>query len=189
MATCRGSATVRVRRFDRRSAGRRWKKSQTAFWIDSIVMVDAFSRRMSCNTWRAKSTVISALLSEAKAPKCEPYASLLKVTAVTEKGESSVSGTVFGGAPKIVQIDAFPIEAELAGGILMLQNQDVPGVVGRVGTFLGEKGINIAGLQLGRKEVGGTAVSLINVDNAVPENVLAQLRRLPNITEARYLVF
>jgi len=128
-------------------------------------------------------------VSEAKAQKCEPYASLLKVTAVTERGESSVSGTVFGGAPKIVQIDAFAIEAELSGGILMLQNQDVPGVVGRVGTFLGEKGINIAGLQLGRKEVGGTAVSLINVDNAVPENVLTQLRKLPNITAARYLVF
>ena len=128
-------------------------------------------------------------VSEAKAQKCEPYASLLKVTAVTERGESSVAGTVFGGAPKIVQIDAFAIEAELSGGILMLQNQDVPGVVGRVGTFLGEKGINIAGLQLGRKEVGGTAVSLINVDNAVPENVLTQLRKLPNITAARYLVF
>jgi D-3-phosphoglycerate dehydrogenase len=128
-------------------------------------------------------------VSEAKAPKSDPYASLLRVIAVTEKGELSVSGTVFAGAPKIVQIDATLIEADLAGGILMLQNQDVPGVVGRVGTFLGEKGINIAGLQLGRKEVGGTAVSLINVDNAVPENVLAQLRKLPNITAANYLVF
>ncbi|RJP25256.1 MAG: phosphoglycerate dehydrogenase [Deltaproteobacteria bacterium] len=128
-------------------------------------------------------------VSEAKAPKSDPYASLLRVIAVTEKGELSVSGTVFAGAPKVVQIDAFLIEADLAGGILMLQNQDVPGVVGRVGTFLGEKGINIAGLQLGRKEVGGTAVSLINVDNAVPENVLAQLRKLPNITAANYLTF
>jgi D-3-phosphoglycerate dehydrogenase len=88
-----------------------------------------------------------------------------------------------------VKIDQFQIEAELSGGLLMLQNQDVPGVVGRVGTFLGEKGINIAGLQLGRREAGGTAVSLINVDNPVPENVLAQLRKLPNITAARYLVF
>jgi len=88
-----------------------------------------------------------------------------------------------------VQIDEYPIEADLAGGILMLKNQDVPGVVGRVGTFLGEKGINIAGLQLGRREVGGTAVSLINVDNPVPEAVLAQLGRLPHITAARYLTF
>jgi len=79
--------------------------------------------------------------------------------------------------------------AELSGGILMLRNQDVPGVVGRIGTFLGEKGINIGGLRLGRTEVGGTAISLINVDNAVPENVLAQLRKLPNIMDAQYLIF
>jgi D-3-phosphoglycerate dehydrogenase len=126
---------------------------------------------------------------ESKVPKAEEYASLVRVVAVTEQGESSVSGTVFAGHPRVVKIDQFPIEAELSGGILMLSNQDVPGVVGRVGTFLGEKGINIAGLQLGRREVGGTAVSLINVDNAVPETVLAQLRKLPNITAARYLVF
>jgi len=108
---------------------------------------------------------------------------------VTESGESSVAGTVFGGAPRIVQIDAFSIVAELSGGILMLRNQDVPGVIGRIGTFLGEKAINIAGLRLGRTEIGGTAVSLINVDNAVPENVLAQLRKLPNIMDAQYLIF
>jgi D-3-phosphoglycerate dehydrogenase len=88
-----------------------------------------------------------------------------------------------------VRINAYPIEADLSGGILMLQNQDVPGVVGRVGTFLGEKGINIAGLQLGRKDVGGTAVSLISVDNPVPDPVLKQLSKLPNITAAKYLTF
>ena len=81
------------------------------------------------------------------------------------------------------------IDAELAGGMLMLQNLGVPGVVGRVGTFLGEKGINIAGLKLGRKEPGGTAVSLINVDNPVPEKVLAQLSKLPNITSTIDLMF
>src|SRR5512145_855441 len=128
-------------------------------------------------------------VTEAKAAKSEDYASLVRVVAVTEKGESSVAGAVFGTAPRIVKINAFAIEAELAGGILMLQNQDVPGVVGRVGTFLGEKGINIAGLQLGRREAGGTAVSLINVDNPVPEKVLAQLSKLPNITDARFLTF
>jgi D-3-phosphoglycerate dehydrogenase len=128
-------------------------------------------------------------VSESKTPKSEPYASLLKITVVTGNGESSVAGTVFGGAPRIVQIDTFPIVAELSGGILMLRNQDVPGVIGRIGTFLGEKGINIAGLRLGRTEIGGTAVSLINVDNVIPENTLAQLRKLPNIMDAQYLVF
>ena len=128
-------------------------------------------------------------VAEATAAKTEDYASLVRVVAVTGKGESSVAGTVFGTTPRIVKINLFPIDAELAGGMLMLENLDVPGVVGRVGTFLGEKGINIAGLKLGRKEAGGTAVSLINVDNPVPEKVLAQLSKLPNITSAKYLTF
>jgi D-3-phosphoglycerate dehydrogenase len=128
-------------------------------------------------------------VTETKVARAQDYTSLVRVVVVTEKGESSVSGTVYGTTPRVVKIDLFPIEAELSGGILMLQNQDVPGVVGRVGTFLGEKGINIAGLQLGRKEVGGTAVSLIRVDSTVPEQVLKQLSKLPNITAAKYLTF
>ena len=128
-------------------------------------------------------------ISESKTTKSEPYASLIRVVAVTEEKPFSVAGTVFGGAAKVVSIDAFPIEADLAGGILMLNNEDVPGVVGRVGTFLGEKGVNIAGLQLGRKEPGGTAVALLNVDNAIPDHVLTQLSKLPNITAANYLTF
>lgn len=128
-------------------------------------------------------------VAEATAARSEDYASLVRVVAITEKGETSVSGTVFGTTPRIVKINLFPIDAELTGGMLMLSNLDVPGVVGRVGTFLGEKGINIAGFNLGRKEPGGTAVSLINVDNVVPEKVLEQLSKLPNVTAAKYLTF
>ncbi|HSL99063.1 MAG TPA: phosphoglycerate dehydrogenase [Candidatus Limnocylindria bacterium] len=128
-------------------------------------------------------------VAEATAAKSEDYASLVRVVAVTGEGETSVAGTVFGTTPRIVKINLFPIDAELTGGMLMLSNLDVPGVVGRVGTFLGEKGINIAGFNLGRKEPGGTAVSLINVDNAIPERVLEQLSKLPNITAAKYLTF
>ncbi|HSL91622.1 MAG TPA: phosphoglycerate dehydrogenase [Candidatus Limnocylindrales bacterium] len=128
-------------------------------------------------------------VTETKAARSEEYTSLVRVHVLTEKGDASLSGTVFGTAPRVVRINAYPIEADLSGGILMLQNQDVPGVVGRVGTFLGEKGINIAGLQLGRVQVGGTAVSLISVDNPVPDPVLKQLSKLPNITAAKYLTF
>ena len=83
----------------------------------------------------------------------------------------------------------FPIEAQLTGGLLFLKNQDVPGVVGNVGTKLGERSINIAGYQLGRIEQGGTAISLINVDNSVPKEILLELSQLPNITSAKYLKF
>ena len=128
-------------------------------------------------------------ITETKSKKAENYMSLIRVTTITENGKSSVSGTLFGKISKIIQINLFPIEAELSGGMLMLQNQDVPGVVGQVGTFLGEKGINIAGFQLGRKEPGGIAISLINVDNIVSDIVLTQLAKLPHITSTKYLSF
>ena len=128
-------------------------------------------------------------ITETKSKKAENYTSLIRVVTLTEKGKTSVSGTIFGRISKIIKINLFPIEAELSGGMLMLENLDVPGVVGRVGTFLGEKDINIAGYQLGRKEIGGTAISLIDVDNIVSEDVLLQLAKLPNVTSAIYLTF
>ena len=69
----------------------------------------------------------------------------------------------------------------------MLNNRDVPGVVGRVGTLLGQHGINIAGLELGREKAGGMAISFVHVDEAVPEAVLAELRRSPDILAAQLL--
>jgi D-3-phosphoglycerate dehydrogenase len=71
----------------------------------------------------------------------------------------------------------------------MLENLDVPGVVGLLGTFLGKKGINIANFQLGRTKPGGTAISLVNVDNIVSQDVLNELVKLPNVTSAKYLIF
>jgi D-3-phosphoglycerate dehydrogenase len=70
------------------------------------------------------------------------------------------------------------------GYILMLHNRDVPGVVGRVGTLLGQHKVNIAGLELGREKIGGQAVSLFHVDDPVPEPVLEELRQVPEIISA-----
>jgi len=86
-------------------------------------------------------------------------------------------------------VNYFPIEAHLTGGLLFLKNQDVPGVVGNVGTKLGERSINIAGYQLGRLEQGGIAISLINVDNDVPDEILFELSQLPNVNSAKFLRF
>ena len=85
---------------------------------------------------------------------------------------------------RIVKINDFYLEAVPEGYILILHNRDVPGVVGSVGTLLGEKGINIAGLELGREKIGGMAISFIHVDDAVPDEVLDALRQLPTILSA-----
>ena len=69
----------------------------------------------------------------------------------------------------------------------MLHNRDVPGVVGAVGSMLGQAGVNIAGLELGRDRVGGTALSLLEVDGAVPAEVLERLKTIPAIVSAALL--
>jgi D-3-phosphoglycerate dehydrogenase len=121
---------------------------------------------------------------ESKSSRASDFASSITVRVKTKDKEVEVEGAIFGNNnPRIVKIDSFYLEAVPEGYILILHNQDVPGVVGAVGTLLGEKRINIAGLELGR-EKGGMAISFIHVDDPVPEETLKALRSLPNIVSA-----
>jgi D-3-phosphoglycerate dehydrogenase len=122
---------------------------------------------------------------ESKTTQPKGYLNLISVRIRTAGGESVVAGAIFGSdVIRLVQINNFYLEAVPEGYIVMLHNRDVPGVVGSVGTLLGEAKINIAGLQLGRERVGGNAISLIHVDEPVPDAVLARLRTLPSIISA-----
>jgi len=77
-------------------------------------------------------------------------------------------------------VDAIP-----QGRLLMVRNEDTPGVVGHIGTLLGERAINIARMTVGRKPGSGRAVMLIEVDNDVPPAVLAEVKGIPGVREAR----
>jgi D-3-phosphoglycerate dehydrogenase len=112
------------------------------------------------------------------------YVNMLTVTVRSRVGEHEVAGAVLGRAPRIVRIDGYRVEAVPEGYFLMLHNRDVPGVVGAVGTILGQSGINIGGLELGRDRIGGMALSLVEVDEAVPTAVLERLKTIPAITTA-----
>src|SRR5438552_799048 len=125
---------------------------------------------------------------EARAPQTSDYLNALSVQVRTAARTIAVEGAVFGAdTVRVTKIDGFRMEAVPEGYILMLHNRDVPGVVGRVGTLLGERGINIAGIELGRERVGGMALSLIHVDEPVPLDVLDALRTLPQIVSAQQL--
>jgi L-serine deaminase len=125
---------------------------------------------------------------EARAPETGDYLNSIVVRLRTPSRTVVVQGVVFGAdTVRIVRFDGFRMEAVPDGHILMLHNRDVPGVVGRVGTLLGERGINIAGIELGRERVGGMALSLIHVDEPVQPDVLDELRRLPQIVSAQVL--
>ncbi|HJQ85316.1 MAG TPA: phosphoglycerate dehydrogenase [Candidatus Binatia bacterium] len=125
---------------------------------------------------------------EARAPATTDYINSIAVQLRTPSRTLAVLGAVFGvDTVRVVRIDGFRMEAVPEGHILMLHNRDVPGVVGRVGTLLGERGINIAGIELGRERVGGMALSLIHVDEPVSGEVLDELRQLPQIVSAQVL--
>jgi len=113
-----------------------------------------------------------------------PYANLLEMRLWGERGEeSSVAGTHFlPGDARIVSVDGIPIEAPLAPGhFLFFRNSDVPGVVGMIGTILGDAGVNIASMALGRHAASRTAFAMVAVDSAIPPAVLDRIRSRPQI--------
>jgi len=123
---------------------------------------------------------------ETKSTEEADYASLITVRIKTDKGVSEVAGTLFGRRePRVVRIDEFPLEAVPEGYLLVFSNLDVPGVIGRIGTLLGQNQVNIAGMHLGREHPGGRAVSVLNVDAPIPLPVLEEIRKMPNLVFAK----
>jgi len=114
------------------------------------------------------------------------YVNLISCRVLTDQGERLIAGTLFSREqPRIVQMDGFRLDASPTGIVLVMLSRDVPGVIGRVGTLLGEHGINIAEWRLGRDRPGGTALSFINLDNPIPPEVMARLVELKDIISAR----
>jgi D-3-phosphoglycerate dehydrogenase len=122
---------------------------------------------------------------ESSTTNSKTFSNHVTVRVTTDAGVSVVSGAIFGqDIIRLVRINDFFVDSQPEGYILLLHNRDVPGVVGSVGVLLAEASVNIARLELGRDEVGGNAVSLIHVDDAIPDAVMARLRTLPNIVSA-----
>ncbi|MBA15970.1 MAG: phosphoglycerate dehydrogenase [Sphingomonas sp.] len=118
------------------------------------------------------------------------YHTLVRVTVNTDAGERSVAGTLFGDAkPRLVELFGIKVEADLAGDMLYIVNEDAPGFIGRLGTTLGEAGINIGTFHLGRRESGGEAILLLSVDQEVTGDLVEKIRGLPGVKTAMALAF
>ena len=118
------------------------------------------------------------------------YHTLLRVSVKTDAGERSVAGTLFGdAAPRLVELFGIKVEADLAGHMLYVVNEDAPGFIGRLGSLLGEQGVNIGTFHLGRRSAGGEAVLLLSVDDAVTPELLAKVRALAGVKTAMGLSF
>jgi D-3-phosphoglycerate dehydrogenase len=118
------------------------------------------------------------------------YHTLLRVSVKTDAGERSVAGTLFSNAqPRLVELFGIKVEADLIGNMLYVVNEDAPGFIGRLGTTLGEAGVNIGTFHLGRRDAGGEAVLLLSIDNEVTPELVATVRALPGVKTAMALKF
>lgn len=136
----------------------------------------------------AKALKIS--ISESYTDDTTDWPVAIGVTLTCEDGTHSVTGTLFGGKePRIVQIDTVPVEAALTPHMLMIRNEDKPGIIGALGTLLAGAQCNIADFRLGRTGSGQTAISLVSVDSAVGDTLLAQIKAIPHVRQAHRLAF
>jgi D-3-phosphoglycerate dehydrogenase len=113
------------------------------------------------------------------------YSDLVELSADAEGKTVSVGGAFFGATTRIVSVNSRPVEARPNGVILVLENTDRPGIVGRIGTLLGEHNVNIATMSLSRNQAGGTALTVLNLDNAPDEKLLNEILASGDIHSAQ----
>jgi D-3-phosphoglycerate dehydrogenase len=112
------------------------------------------------------------------APRRGPYASTLCILA----GSTTIVGTVVNGSPRIVDLDGFEIDAIPVGAMVLTKHRDVPGMIGKVGTILGDADVNISAMQVSRtKDAGGDAIMVLGVDRRAPDDAIARLRAVAGI--------
>ncbi|MFN7176664.1 MAG: phosphoglycerate dehydrogenase [Thermaurantiacus sp.] len=129
-------------------------------------------------------------ISEVRHDRDTDYQTLLRVTVATPEGERSVAGTLFGAAtPRLVEMFGINVEADFAPRMLFIVNEDKPGFIGRLGTRLGEAGVNIGTFHLGRRVSGGQAILLLSVDQPIDEPLLWDICRLPGVKTVKSLLF
>jgi len=121
---------------------------------------------------------------EVRATEAGAFQTLITLTVTTETQTRSVAGTLFNDEPRVVEIKGIPIDAKLGPNMLYITNCDKPGLIGALGTIMGDAGVNIATFHLGRAEEGGDAIALIEIDGDTPDGVLEQVTALEHVVQA-----
>ncbi|HOB09106.1 MAG: phosphoglycerate dehydrogenase [Limnochordia bacterium] len=118
------------------------------------------------------------------------YTNLIKVVAATDNGQFTLEGTCIREyGPRIVNIDGFDIDMAPYGSVLVVEHVDKPGVIGKIGQVLGSSGINIGAMQVGRKQQGGAALMILNIDKPVTADVEAELAKVEDVTRITAIEF
>src|SRR3989475_8874641 len=125
-------------------------------------------------------------VEETRVPAPENFTNLIIIELKTDVESHRVSETVFTEKlPRIAYVDGYPLEVVPRGNMIFFTNNDQPGVIGGIGTVLGQFDVNIAGMHLGREHEGGRALALLLVDNPVHNEVIERVRKLENILSAK----
>ena len=128
------------------------------------------------------------LLKEIKSTDQSDYHSLVALRLRAKDKVSYFAGTLFSKKdPRIVVIDDFKVEIVPDGELLLMYNNDKPGVIGNIGTLLGESGINIARMHFGRETAGGKAISVVSIDSTPTPEIIQKIKTLPNILSVRQI--
>jgi D-3-phosphoglycerate dehydrogenase len=123
-----------------------------------------------------------------KSGDTKEYTSLITIKVKAGRKELSISGTLNSKKEaRIIQVDDFPMETVPEGDMLVLTNNDKPGVIGGIGMLLGKNGINIARMQFGREKQGGLAMSVVSIDSTASDAVLDQVKQLPNVLSVKQI--
>lgn len=116
------------------------------------------------------------------------YSNLISIQLRSEDGTEWVEGAILRqGAIRLVSVDGIPLETQLGGALLFIRNNDKPGVIGQVGTILGEEGINIGSFVLGRSDRKPHAVGIVSADSRIPQKVLERILTIPAVEFARVI--
>jgi len=127
-------------------------------------------------------------LVEAKATHSEEFANLVALDVRADGKQLTVQGTLSPRRePRIVKIDRYPVEASPTGYLLVIKNHDKPGLIGQLGTLLGKARVNIAGMTNGREKPGGMAITVLNVDDAIPPPLLQRIKKVKHVIDAKFI--
>ncbi|MBF0506995.1 MAG: phosphoglycerate dehydrogenase [Nitrospirae bacterium] len=127
-------------------------------------------------------------VNETKSSDAGDYNSMITMRLKSRKKELVVSGTLFSRKdPRIVQIDKYTVEIVPEGNMLVMYNNDKPGVIGNIGTTMGKNNINIARMHFGRESAGGNAISVVNIDSSISDELLEDIKKLPNIIDVKVI--
>jgi len=127
-------------------------------------------------------------IKQTKLSSEEEFVNLISVKIDTDKAGRKISATLSPNRqPRIVKIDDFYVEISPYGCLIIINNLDKPGIIGNLGTLLGKHNINIASMTFGRKEPGGEAISVLNVDSCPSSDLLEKIKQIKNILTVKLI--